>query len=358
MEIYLVGGAVRDELLGLPVKERDWVVVGATPEEMLRLGFRKVGRDFPVFLHPKTNEEYALARTERKVGPGHAGFVCHAGPDVTLEQDLQRRDLTINAIAKRVDDSFVDPWGGKVDLEARRLRHVSPAFVEDPLRVFRVARFAARFAGLGFVVADATLQLMTRMTADGSLRELAAERVGNELAKALETRSPAVFFDVLQRAAALDDWFPEVTPSAVQTLARVASQMVEPSGRFATLAWEIGAIAAATLGARLKLPREWLDLAETVANDGRVLARYRALDAMQLFARLKSAGGLRRVRHFERVLAVIGTLTSSNLDALRALATQLRELDTAGLREAGLAGRALGEALDRERLEIVNAFLE
>ncbi len=163
MEIYLVGGAVRDALLGLPIRERDWVVVGSTPEEMQRLGYRQVGRDFPVFLHPQTNEEYALARTERKVGPGHTGFVCHAGPDVTLEEDLRRRDLTVNAIAQAHDGTLIDPWGGAADLSARRLRHVSEAFLEDPLRVFRVARFAAQLGAFGFRVEPETLQLMADM---------------------------------------------------------------------------------------------------------------------------------------------------------------------------------------------------
>jgi tRNA nucleotidyltransferase (CCA-adding enzyme) len=358
MEIYLVGGAVRDELLGLPVKERDWVVVGSTPEEMLRLGFRQVGRDFPVFLHPKTNEEYALARTERKVGAGHTGFVCHAGPDVTLEQDLMRRDLTVNAIAKAIDDSLIDPWGGKRDLEARVLRHVSAAFVEDPLRVFRVARLAARFATLGFSVAAETLELMRAMAAKGALRELSAERVGAEVAKALGTASPKVFFDVLRAVGALDDWLPEVTDASAAMIARIAPRISDPELRFAALGWDLESAVAARLGNRLKLPGEWLDLVSTVARDGRELARYRALEPAALFARLKSAGGLRRVRHFERALAVIGALADVDLTVLGVLATQLRELDTAGLREAGLEGRELGEALDRERVEIVAAFLE
>jgi len=358
MEIYLVGGAVRDELLGLPVKERDWVVVGSTPEEMLRLGYRQVGRDFPVFLHPKTNEEYALARTERKVSAGHTGFVCHAGPDVTLEQDLMRRDLTVNAIAKAIDDSLIDPWGGKHDLEARVLRHVSPAFVEDPLRVFRVARFAARFARLGFLVAAPTATLLRDMSTRGTLRELAAERVGAELAKALETDSPEVFFDVLRTADALDDWLSEVTHAAELSVARVVPRVADAEQRFAALGWELELDAVERLCGRLKLPREWLELASTVTRDGRALARYRALEPASLFARLKSAGGLRRVRHFERALAVIGALANVDLTVLGVLATQLRELDTAGLREAGLDGRELGEALDRERVEIVAAFLE
>ncbi|MGL5432322.1 MAG: multifunctional CCA tRNA nucleotidyl transferase/2'3'-cyclic phosphodiesterase/2'nucleotidase/phosphatase, partial [Plesiomonas shigelloides] len=174
MQTYLVGGAVRDQLLGLNVTERDWVVVGATPEQLLAQGYQQVGRDFPVFLHPRTHEEYALARTERKQGQGYTGFVCHAAPDVTLEQDLLRRDLTINAIAQAEDGSLTDPYGGQQDLRDRWLRHVSPAFSEDPLRVLRVARFAARFAHLGFRVAPETLALMQQISASGELTHLTA----------------------------------------------------------------------------------------------------------------------------------------------------------------------------------------
>ncbi|SUH34849.1 tRNA nucleotidyltransferase [Salmonella enterica subsp. enterica] len=174
MKIYLVGGAVRDALLGLPVKDKDWVVVGATPQEMLDAGYQQVGRDFPVFLHPQTHEEYALARTERKSGSGYTGFTCYAAPDVTLEADLQRRDLTINALARDDDGQIIDPYHGRRDLEARLLRHVSPAFSEDPLRVLRVARFAARYAHLSFRIADETLSLMRDMTAAGELEHLDA----------------------------------------------------------------------------------------------------------------------------------------------------------------------------------------
>jgi tRNA nucleotidyltransferase (CCA-adding enzyme) len=211
MKIYLVGGAVRDELLGLPVKERDWVVVGAQPQELLDLGYRPVGKDFPVFLHPQTNEEYALARTERKTGPGYKGFDTRFSPDVTLEQDLERRDLTINAIAKDGDTGkLIDPHGGERDLRDRKLRHVSKAFVEDPVRVLRAARFAARFAPLGFTVAAETLQLMRDIAAAGELQSLVAERVWQELQKALHMPAPRQFFGVLREAHALPIIFPEI----------------------------------------------------------------------------------------------------------------------------------------------------
>jgi tRNA nucleotidyltransferase (CCA-adding enzyme) len=211
MRIYLVGGAVRDEILGLPVRERDWVVVGARPEELLAKGFKPVGKDFPVFLHPETSEEYALARTERKTGPGYRGFDTLFSPDVTLEQDLERRDLTVNAIAKDPDSgALVDPFHGERDARERILRHVSAAFVEDPVRVLRTARFAARFASLGFRVAPETIALMCKIAASGELAALVPERVWQETQRALESQSPARFFEVLHETCALKEIFPEI----------------------------------------------------------------------------------------------------------------------------------------------------
>lgn len=210
MKIYLVGGAVRDSLLGLPVTEKDWVVVGTTPEHLLVQGYQQVGKDFPVFLHPVSRDEYALARTERKSGTGYTGFVCHAEPDVTLEQDLLRRDLTINAIARTEQGDLIDPYHGRRDLENRVLRHVSDAFSEDPLRVLRVARFAARFAHLGFQIAEETMALMQKMAHDGELAYLTPERVWKETEKALGTSSPDVYFQVLRDCGALAVLFPEI----------------------------------------------------------------------------------------------------------------------------------------------------
>ncbi|MGH8494562.1 MAG: multifunctional CCA addition/repair protein [Gammaproteobacteria bacterium] len=210
MEIYLVGGAVRDELLGLSDAERDWVVVGATPEQMIAQDYRPVGRDFPVFLHPKTGEEHALARTERKIAPGYRGFAVQASPDVTLEEDLRRRDLTINAMARDTNGRLIDPYGGRRDLESRVLRHVSPAFTEDPVRVLRVARFAARFAGLGFTIAGETLDLMRRMTAGGEMDALVPERVWQETRRALDAAQPDVYFATLRECGALVKVFPEI----------------------------------------------------------------------------------------------------------------------------------------------------
>lgn len=210
MKTYLVGGAVRDKLLGLPVKDQDWLVVGATEADLLALGYQQVGSDFPVFLHPKTQEEYALARTERKSGVGYHGFICDFSPDVSLEQDLIRRDLTINAIAEDDEGNLHDPYHGIADLEQRVLRHISPAFGEDPLRVLRVARFAARFHSLGFKIAPETIEMMREMTACGELSHLTPERVWLETSKAFETENPQVYFEVLRQIGALKVLFPEV----------------------------------------------------------------------------------------------------------------------------------------------------
>jgi tRNA nucleotidyltransferase (CCA-adding enzyme) len=210
IKIYLVGGAVRDRLLGLPHEDRDFVVVGATPEDLIAEGFKQVGKDFPVFLHPRTKEEYALARTERKSAPGYRGFLVHADPDVTLEDDLRRRDLTINALAEDEHGNLIDYYGGRADLEDRVLRHVSAAFAEDPVRLLRVARYAARFATLGFTVADETLDLMRFMVANGEVDALVAERVWQELSRALAETEPSRFFDVLRDTGALARLFPEV----------------------------------------------------------------------------------------------------------------------------------------------------
>ena len=258
MKTYLVGGAVRDGLLNLPVKDKDWVVVGASPQQMLERGFEQVGRDFPVFLHPSSHEEYALARTERKSGSGYTGFVCYSAPDVTLEQDLARRDLTINAIAQDADGHYYDPYGGRGDLENRLLRHVSEAFNEDPLRVLRVARFAARYAHLNFHIVSETLALMQSMAESGELSHLTPERVWKETEAALQTRNPQVFFQVLRDCGALAvlfpeldnlygvpapaKWHPEIDTGVhtLMTLAMAAQLSPEVDIRFATLFHDVG----------------------------------------------------------------------------------------------------------------------
>lgn len=247
-EIYLVGGAVRDRLLGLPVKDKDWLVVHATPDSLLQQGYLQVGKDFPVFLHPTTKQEYALARTERKTGKGYTGFYCDFSPEITLEQDLIRRDLTINAIAEDLDGNLHDPFNGLRDLQQKKLRHISEAFVEDPLRVLRVARFAARFHSLGFSVAEETLDLMRSMVKSGELNDLTAERVWLETEKALSYPHPEIYFYVLYQVGALTVLFDEFTPlfqqpltplnqhfARLNTLLADTDELMQKTSRFALL---------------------------------------------------------------------------------------------------------------------------
>jgi tRNA nucleotidyltransferase (CCA-adding enzyme) len=354
MDIYLVGGAVRDHLLNLPVTERDYVVVGSNPQAMLNLGYRQVGRNFPVFLNPDTGDEYALARTERKVGPGHTGFDVHAGEEVTLEEDLQRRDLTINAMAEAADGTLIDPYGGAVDLAAGCLRHVSEAFSEDPLRVFRVARFAARFARDGFEIAPDTLTLMQRMAAAGALEELAAERVFGELEKALGTDAPGMFFEVLNRCGALGYWFPDLERETLTTwldlLTRVAAALPEPADRWATMGW-----LADVRREPLRLPKEYQRLVEGVATPGRNLLGWREAAPGSVLAWIKGLDGLRHPARFARVLNVVECCSGIDLEALAKMVDVLRSIDVAPLRARGLEGTELGAALDAERRERIVA---
>jgi tRNA nucleotidyltransferase (CCA-adding enzyme) len=348
MDVYLVGGAVRDGLLGRPIEERDWVVVGSTPEAMHRLGYRQVGRDFPVFLHPETAEEYALARTERKTGPGHTGFVCHAGPEVTLQDDLARRDLTINAMARDSAGTLIDPFGGRRDLDRRILRHVSDAFVEDPLRVFRVARFAAQLPG--FEVAAETRRLMARMAAEGALAELSAERVWQELHKALSAPAPQRFLDVLEDARALSPWFAELE----QVNADWPAEPV-PEQRFGALAWRLDPDRVRALGERVKAPKRFQQLGEHVSEHGRVLADWQRQEPAAVLEALTALGALAGQRDPEPVLAVIERQSGHDLTGLRALAERLREVGSEPFRAAGKSGKALGQAIRDARLELIRA---
>jgi tRNA nucleotidyltransferase (CCA-adding enzyme) len=304
MQIYLVGGAVRDELLGRPVTERDWVVVGATPGQMEQLGYRAVGRDFPVYLHPQTHEEYALARRERKVGPGYRGFVTQFSPGVTLQEDLQRRDLTINAIARDAQGRLIDPFDGRRDLQERLLRHVSPAFVEDPVRILRVARFAARFAPLGFRVAPETLALMREMVTNGEVRSLVPERVWRELERALAEPAPAACFDTLQACGALALLLPELhwTSREQRTLAAAVRLSAQAAVRLAALLASADAAAIEVLADRLRLPNDCRELALLTARLWARLARARELDAAGLLELLEAADALRRRERFHRLL--------------------------------------------------------
>jgi tRNA nucleotidyltransferase (CCA-adding enzyme) len=341
MKTYIVGGAVRDEMLGLPVKDRDHVVVGATPETMLKLGFRPVGRDFPVFLHPETHEEYALARTERKTAPGYHGFTFHAAPDVTLEQDLQRRDLTINAMARDDDGRLIDPHRGAEDLGEGVLRHVSPAFAEDPVRILRVARFAARF---GFAVAPETQDLMQQMVAAGEVDALVPERVWQEMAKGLMERTPSVMFAVLRDCAALGRVLPQIDVLYDQGLEGEALQALDVAAaagaaleiRFAALARVLEPEAVDALCAKLKAPANCRDLALLAARHAHAIADAADLDAEELQVLFDAADAWRRPERF-RDLADAALAGVSGAAAARA---RLRTAHDAALAvDAGAVAR-------------------
>jgi tRNA nucleotidyltransferase (CCA-adding enzyme) len=301
VKVYVVGGAVRDELLRLPVKDRDYVVVGATPEEMVRQGFRPVGKDFPVFLHPVTHEEYALARTERKSGRGYKGFTVHAAPDVTLEEDLRRRDLTINAMAKADDGGLIDPFEGKKDLDAGVLRHVSEAFAEDPVRILRVARFAARF---GFKVHGKTLQLMRHMVASGETDHLVAERVWQEFSKGLGEAHPERMFEVLKACGLLEKLFPSPERMDLKSLERAAKSGAPVPVRFALLAWPLKEAEVEALCERLRAPNEARDLALLACRNRERLRGARQASPEALLELLKAADAFRRPERFAEVLDV------------------------------------------------------
>ncbi len=340
MDVYLVGGAVRDELLGLAVADRDWVVVGATAQELLAQGYQQVGRDFPVFLHPDTGEEYALARTERKTGPGHTGFVVHAGTDVSLEDDLKRRDLTINAMARSADGVLIDPWQGRRDLENRTLRHVSAAFAEDPLRVFRVARFAARFAA--FEVAPETRALMADMGARGDLDELSAERVWTECVKALGEAAPERFFAILEQMGCLRPWFGELAGEHLQVPVALAAT----EERFAAVAGWLEPAACEALCERLACPRAYRRLSRLLAEHRHVLGDWRHEPAGRELDALEAARAFKPDSLLPRVAAVLAARGGIAIDALVKLAEDVVQLDLAArLMAAGHRGGALGAAL-------------
>jgi len=402
MKVYLVGGAVRDRLLGQPVGDRDWVVVGATAEAMLEQGYRPVGKDFPVFLHPDTGEEYALARTERKIGPGYHGFEFHAAPDVTLEQDLERRDLTINAMAEDGQGEIVDPFGGQEDLAARRLRHVSAAFREDPVRILRVARFAARFVPLGFSVAPETLALMREMVEAGEADHLVPERVWAELARACAEPSPESFVEVLRECGALErilpevdilfgvpqspQWHPEIDTGAHLLLALAAAARAGEDAEtvFAVLMHDLGKgvtpkdvlprhIGHEARGVplvrnvckRLGIPNAWRDLAVAVTREHLNVHRAFELKPATVIRLLTAVDAWRRPERFERFLAACradarGRAGNENaayeqvdyLAAVRAEAAPVR-VDT-----DGLSGPEIGAAIEKARIAVAQAVKE
>ena len=405
MEAYLVGGAVRDQLLGLPVRERDWVVVGARPEDLERQGYMPVGREFPVFLHPQTKEEYALARLERKVSPGYRGFTTQFSADVTLEEDLKRRDLTINAIAQAPSGEIIDPYGGQQDLKARRLRHVSAAFVEDPVRILRLARFAARFADLGFSVAEETLTLMREMVSSGEADALVPERVWQETERALGESRPDVFFQTLRDCGALavifpeidalygvpqpPKWHPEVdTGIHVMLAVRYAAGIGAPTSvRFAVLMhdlgkartpreqWpshrgheEAGVPLVEALSQRLRVPNGFRELAVLGARHHAVVHKAAELRADTMLKLLETTDAFRRPERFAELLLVCesdarGRTGLENkpypqaayLRRARdaAAAVQLSDDD-----RAGLQGPAVGAKIRARRLDAVTRVKE
>ena len=401
-QVYLVGGAVRDRLLGLERGDRDFVVVGASVEQMRDAGFRQVGRDFPVFLHPQTGEEYALARTERKSARGHTGFVVHADPTVTLEDDLRRRDFTINAIAEAADGSLFDPLGGADDIEARVLRHVGDAFVDDPLRILRAARFMARLAPLGFSIAPETLALMQRMATDGELADLVPERLWQELAKALRSRQPSAFLRSLRDADALRLVLPEVdalygvpqraeyhpevdTGVHIELVCDMAATLAPGDdligyaalchdlGKALTPAEELprhvmheqrGIEAVIALSTRLKVPAEHRELAVIACREHLNVHRLDELKSATVHAVIARCDGFRKPARIDQLATVCEADNrgrtgfsaraypqSNELRRLHQVAMAVRSSDVAD----GLSGPAIGEALSRARIAAIAA---
>lgn len=398
MQIYLVGGAVRDRLLGLPVRERDWVVVGATPAELEAQGYRRVGRSFPVYLHPATHEEYALARTELKTGPGYHGFDVRSDPSVTLEEDLQRRDLTINAIAEDSTGALIDPTGGQIHLRERLLHHVSDAFREDPVRILRVARFAARFHGLGFRVADATRQLMREMVAAGEVAALVAERVWQETGSALGESRPDIYFEVLHDCGALavvfpeiaalfgvpqpEKWHPEIDTGRHILLALAESARLGHTSevRFAVLMHDLGkgttpkselprhigheergVVLVRELCERLAVPNRFRDLAIAVTRHHGNCHRALELKPATILALLESLDAFRKPERVTPFLDAceadvrgrtgLETRPYPQRDLLHAVWQAARAVDTTTVASQGLTGEALGSAIRQARLE-------
>jgi tRNA nucleotidyltransferase (CCA-adding enzyme) len=403
MRVYLVGGAVRDRLLGREVRERDWVVVGATPAELTRAGYIPVGRDFPVFLHPKTKEEHALARLERKVAPGYHGFTTEFSPDVTLEDDLRRRDLTINAMAEDEHGAIVDPYGGRRDLDARVLRHVSEAFTEDPVRILRVARFAARYAPLGFRVAEETMALMRRMVADGEAAALVAERVWAETEKALGEPCPDVFIRVLRDCGALavvypeidalfgvpqpEKWHPEVDTGEHQLLAlRAAVKLgANVATRFAVLVHDLGkgvtpadrlpshhghedagVALVERLCARVRVPNQLRELGVITARYHTHVHRALELRADTVLRTLEACDALRRPERFADLLLACeadarGRTGFEDRDyPQRAFFLEARERAAAVTLDAaernGRSGEQIGQELRRRRIAAIKTL--
>ncbi|MCW8886682.1 MAG: hypothetical protein OQK12_15755 [Motiliproteus sp.] len=365
MDIYLVGGAVRDRLLDIEVYDRDWVVVGASVDAMVKKGYQPVGKEFPVFLHPQTKEEYALARTERKSGHGYKGFEFFTSPDVTLEQDLIRRDLTINAMAETDDGEVIDPFGGQQDLKRRCLRHVSEAFSEDPLRVLRVARFYARLAHLGFNVAPETQQLMAKISASGELQHLTKERVWSELERALAEQSPQQFFQLLKDCQALGELIPEIEhcyreqhPKIDQALLRCVELDTDASVRLAVVSYFLDSYESLeSMLVRLKAPRQFKDLSLLFHRFGDQLLNLNTLPPEPLLSLYEGLDLQRRPERI-RLLSQCCQALVDQQDRAKSLALQLQKLhqqvtaiEPASLVAEGFKGKALGLELRKRRLQ-------
>jgi tRNA nucleotidyltransferase (CCA-adding enzyme) len=384
MDIYLVGGAVRDKLLGLPVSERDWVVVGATAQEMIDLGYQAVGKDFPVFLHPKTKDEYALARTERKTAPGYTGFEVCADTGITLEDDLLRRDLTINAMAETAQGKLIDPYGGRDDLDNGLLRHVSPAFSEDPVRILRVARFAARFARYGFHVAHDTNALMRRMVDNGEIDYLVAERVWAEFHKALGCDTPARFFAVLAGCGALKTLFPEVAelpekkptaheqaPPALPVLNLATNMSNSRTIRFAALVCDLdngisGGLGMERLDAfceRLRIPNSFRELAGMALQYRQHLHDSAQLSAGELLDLLTALDAFRRAERLADFIAVCAAEAHSMNPTMQdyapadLLERALSVAESITPDTAGKSGKEIGEAIRAQRIKAIENIL-
>ncbi len=405
MKTWRVGGAVRDRLLGLPVKDVDWVVTGATPERMAELGYKPVGKDFPVFLHPETHEEYALARTERKIARGYSGFSFNTDPSITIEQDLARRDLTINAMAEDEQGRLIDPYGGQRDLENRVLRHVSEAFVEDPLRVLRIARFAARFAHLGFHIAEETCRLIRAIGNSGELDALVPERVWVELSKALMEPDPQVFFESLRDCGVLDRLFPEIDAlfgvpqtkkyhpeidtgvHVMMVLKQAALLDCDRDTRYAALTHDLGKATTAPeilpghrgheqrglkilrrLNQRLKVPRAPAELALMTCEYHTHVHRIYEMKPATILRFFRDCDSFRRPDRFYRFTRACladarGRLGHENdrypqADYAWRLARSLNELDLSPVLESGLGGKALGQAIHDFRLKHLKTLIE
>ncbi|MGB0662197.1 MAG: hypothetical protein ACPGMR_00230 [Pontibacterium sp.] len=371
MKIYLVGGAVRDQLLGRAVFDKDWVVVGATPQQLESQGFRLVGQEFPVFIHPTTGEEYALARTERKAGKGYKGFDYIASPDVTLEQDLIRRDLTINAIAQDDSGELYDYYGGLDDINAKVLRHVSPAFAEDPLRVLRVARFAARFDNLGFTLAPETCELMQSIAASGELAELTIERVWKETERALSEPSPWRYFEVLAQSQALPSLFPEFEPwvndPALMAQFKQSCTALANSEQAAFNCFAVAIVlsvaslpsdqrleAAQALCLRLKTPKAVQERVKIAIEGYPRCCSPQQLDSHDLLALLTATNCLRKPENIKHLLTLANALEASSLDYnewWQKVAKQVANVNPAPFVSAGLKGAQIGTAIEEERLK-------